>query len=145
MRAGVHRPEEVVSCAIITGVQFDISLPEERVLESTEIARRAVEAAAEKQAADIVMLDVRAVCSFADYFVICSGETERQIQAIWDEVEAELEEDGMKLYRREGTVDSGWVLLDYSDVIVHIFSPEKRAYYQLEALWDKAVPVLRFQ
>jgi len=112
---------------------------------SAEIAHKAVEAASEKQAVDILMLDIRKVCGFADYFVICTAEWGRQAVAVRDEVEKVLGQVGVKLYHSEGAADSGWVLLDYGDVIVHVFSPEQRAYYQLEELWEKAVPVLRIQ
>jgi len=118
---------------------------EERVLESTEVAQRAVEAASDKQADNIVMLDTRQVCSFADYFVICSGESTRQIEAIWQEIREKLKRDGVSPSHIEGAADSGWVLLDLGDVIVHIFSPSQRDYYQLDDLWHKATPVVRIQ
>jgi ribosome-associated protein len=104
-----------------------------------------VEAAADKQASDIVLLDARQVCSFADYFVICSGESERQISAIYDEVGHRLKHEGVLPSHHEGTVDSGWLLLDFGNIIVHIFSPFEREYYRLDELWNKAVPVLRIQ
>jgi len=104
-----------------------------------------VEAASEKQAADIVMLDMKAVCSFADYFIICSGETNRQIEAITEEIQKTLKKDGMPLRRREGTAISGWILMDFGDIIVHIFAPSERGYYQLERLWAKATPLVRIE
>ncbi len=104
-----------------------------------------VEAAGDKQAADIVLLDAREVCSFADYFVICSGETNRQIKAIYDEVEHALKKDGILPHHHEGTVDSGWLLLDFGDVIVHIFATFERDYYQLDKLWSQASTVIRIQ
>ncbi len=104
-----------------------------------------MEAAADKQASDIVLLDARQVCSFADYFVICSGDSERQISAIYDEVGHRLKHEGVLPYHYEGTIDSGWLLLDFGDIIVHIFAPFERGYYQLDELWSKAVPVLRIQ
>ncbi|MEE8318580.1 MAG: ribosome silencing factor [Dehalococcoidales bacterium] len=110
-----------------------------------EIARKAVTAASEKQASDIVLLNVRNVCTFADYFVICSGEADRQIRAIYEEIEHALKKEGVKPHHREGTLDSGWLLLDYGDVIVHIFSAEEREYYRLDKLWDEAETVLRIQ
>ncbi len=109
------------------------------------MARKAVEAAGDKQAADIVLLDARKVCSFADYFVICTGETERQIRAILDEVEHNLKKEGVLPSHREGTVDSGWLLLDYGSVIVHIFATMERDYYQLDKLWSEANLLLRIQ
>ncbi len=104
-----------------------------------------MEAASDKQAGDIVLLDARGVCSFADYFVICSGETNRQIQAIYDEVAHILKKENVLPHHHEGTVDSGWVLLDFGDVIVHIFSLFEREYYQLDELWSRAIPVVRIQ
>ena len=109
------------------------------------MARRVVEAASDKQAADIVLLDTRGVCSFADYFVICSGDSVRQIQAIYDEVGHILKREGILPHHHEGTIDSGWLLLDYGDVIGHIFAPFEREYYQLDKLWSQAVPVVRIQ
>ena len=104
-----------------------------------------MEAVADKQASEIVLLDVRGVCSFADYFVICSGESERQISAIYDEVGHRLKQEGILPHHREGTIDSGWLLLDFGDIIVHIFAPVEREYYQLAELWSQATPVLRIQ
>ncbi len=85
------------------------------------------------------------VCSFADYFVICSGETKRQIKTIYDEVEHVMKKGGILPLHREGTADSGWLLLDFGDVIVHIFAPLEREYYQLGELWSEAIPVVRIQ
>ncbi len=91
------------------------------------------------------MLDIRNVASFADYFVIASGGAVRQIRAMIDAVEEVVSGDGLKPMGREGEADSGWVLIDYGDVIVHLFAPEERAYYDLEGLWHRAVPVVRIQ
>ena len=101
--------------------------------------------AVDKQATDTLLLDVRGLCSFADYFVICSGETRRQIKAIYDEIAHALKKAEIPLHHREGTSDSGWLLLDFGDVIVHIFAPEEREFYQLGKLWGEAVPVVRIQ
>ena len=109
------------------------------------MARQAVEAAADKQAIDIVLLDTREVCSFADYFVICSGDSERQLTTIYDEVGHRLKQVGVLPDHREGTIDSGWLLLDFGAVIVHIFAPFERDYYQLDELWREAKPLLRIQ
>ncbi len=92
-----------------------------------------------------MLLDTKAVCSFADYFVICSGESEKQIQAIFDEIEQTLKKEGVLPLHREGTVNSGWLVLDYGDIVVHVFSPQEREYYQLEQLWSGANLVLRIQ
>ena len=118
---------------------------EDQLLETIDIARRVVEAASDKQAVDILLLDTREVCSFADYFIICAGDTERQISAIYDEIEHSLKKEGVLPHHHEGTIDSGWLLLDYGDVIIHIFSALEREYYQLDELWNEAKPVLRIQ
>ncbi len=104
-----------------------------------------MEVASDKQATDILLLDTRRVCSFTDYFVICSGDSARQIQAIYEEIEHTLKKEGILPHHHEGTLDSGWLLLDFGDVIVHIFATSEREYYQLEELWNKAIPALRIQ
>lgn len=113
-------------------------------LESQELARKIVDLASEKQAADLVLLDIREVSVIADYFVICSGSSDRQIKAISDDItEALAREDGTRPLHKEGKPASGWVLLDFGDVVVHIFSPAEREFYRLDKLWSEAVPVLR--
>jgi len=92
-----------------------------------------------------VLLDVGQVCSFADYFVICNGESERQIRAIYDEIEHTLKREGVLPHHYEGTIDSGWLLLDFGDVIVHIFALFEREYYQLDELWSHANTIIRIQ
>ena len=92
-----------------------------------------------------MLLDARAVCSFADYFVICSGETERQLRAIFEEIAHALKKEGVLPHHHEGTIGSGWLLLDYGNVIVHIFAAPEREYYQLDKLWSEANLVLRIQ
>ena len=114
-------------------------------LEAEEIARLATELASEKQARDVAMMDVRALCSFADYFVICTGDTKRHIEAIWHDIAELLKSKGVMPHHSEGTPDSGWMLADFGSVIVHIFAPLERDYYQLDKLWDKAIPVVRIQ
>ena len=109
------------------------------------MARKVVEAASSKQASNIVLLDAREVCSFTNYFVICSGESNRQIQAIYDEVAHILKEASVLPHHREGTVDSGWLLLDFGDVVVHIFAAFEREYYQLDKLWSQASTVVKIQ
>ncbi len=97
------------------------------------------------QASDIVLLDACGICSFTDYFVICTGESTRQLQAIFDEIEHSLKKEGIIPHHREGTTGSGWLLLDYGNVIVNIFAGPEREYYQLDKLWEKLNPVLRIQ
>ena len=119
--------------------------PGRRFLEGIEIARKAVEAAGEKQASDIVLLDVSKICTFADYFVVCSGESERQLKAIGDEIEQTLKKHGARSIHQEGTSSSGWLLYDYGDVLIHIFAPAERDFYQLDELWSQATQVIRIQ
>ena len=89
------------------------------------------------------MLDLRQLTFFADYFVIMSADSSRQIQALEEDITQALEEAGVPRFHREGTHNSGWVLLDFSDVIVHIFGPEEREFYGLEQLWARAPQVVR--
>jgi ribosome-associated protein len=102
-----------------------------------------VEVASEKLAEDIVMLDLRGLASFADYFVIMTAESSRQIQALDEDLTDALKKEGVNRFHREGTPGSGWILLDFSDVIVHIFGPEEREFYGLERLWARAPQVVR--
>ena len=88
---------------------------------------------------------MRHISGFADYFVICSGESGRQIKAISDEIELRLKKSGVKPIHTEGSISSGWLLLDYGSIVIHIFSPEEREFYQLEKLWNEANLVLRMQ
>jgi ribosome-associated protein len=114
-------------------------------LSPLEIARRIVDAAEDKKAADIVLLDVTALTSMADYFVVCSGGSERQLSAIADGVSEKLRDEGVRPIGREGGAGSHWTLLDFGSVIVHVFAPPERDYYQLERLWSKAKTIVRVQ
>ena len=114
-------------------------------LTALEVARKIVDAAEDKKAADIVLLDVSELTSMADYFVICSGGSERQLGAIGDGIAEKLRAEGVKPIGREGGSNSHWTLLDFGAVIVHIFAPPERDYYQLERHWSRAKTVLRVQ
>ncbi len=114
-------------------------------LEAAEYARKVAEIASDRQASDVLLLDVRKICSFADYFVICSAETSRHSEALTEVISKGLKEMGAQILHAEGDSASGWVLLDYSDVIVHIFSRAQREYYQLDRLWRGATTVVRMQ
>ncbi|MDP7470695.1 MAG: ribosome silencing factor [Dehalococcoidia bacterium] len=117
-----------------------------KVQESTEgleLAKLAAEAASQKQAQDIILLDLTKMATFADYFVICSGETNRQIEAIREEIDQTLSRAGLRLLHQEGGTGSGWLLMDFGDVVVHIFEPGLRQYYGLDRFWENAVPLLR--
>ena len=104
-----------------------------------ELARAIAGFAEEKKAADIVELDLRGVLGYTDYFVVCSGNTERQTKAIYDRIYKELKDDcGLLPRREEGAREARWILMDYLDVIVHVFTPEAREFYRLEQLWGEA-------
>lgn len=100
-----------------------------------------MEAAQSKKAADVTVLDLRDVTSFTDYFVICTGGNARQIQAIADEIALRLKQSGERVVGTEGYDTAEWVLLDYGDYIVHVFSEKAREYYDLERLWRHAKSV----
>lgn len=110
-----------------------------------DLARRIVELAEDKKAADIVLLDLGELTTLADAFVICSGGSERQISAIADGIVEGLKDERVKPIGREGTSESHWVLIDYGSVIVHVFTPPERDYYELEKHWGEARVVVRVQ
>jgi len=107
--------------------------PEAR--EILQIVRRAAE---EKKAVQLLVLDVRGLASFTDYFVICHGESERQVRAITDHLQDELKKEKVRPFSVEGYNRAEWVLLDYSDFIVHVFSEQRREFFGLERLWCDA-------
>ena len=109
------------------------------------MARAIVDIAEEKKASNIVLLDIRNVSIIADYFVICSGNTERQVKAIAKDIEENLDKKDVHPRAKEGIDQGRWALLDYGDVIVHIFAPVEREYYRLEKLWSNAQTVLVVQ
>jgi ribosome-associated protein len=94
-----------------------------------------------RKAVDVKVLDVREVASFSEYFVLMSGTSSRQVQAIADAVVERLKLDGRRALHREGYAQGEWVLLDYGDFVVHVFSPQKREFYDLERLWRDAEEV----
>jgi ribosome-associated protein len=121
-------------------------VPRESSLEAQALARRIVEIASDKLATDIVLLDIRPIATLADYFVVASTASERQMQALVRDLEQTLRnDDGVRPRHIEGKAASGWVVMDFSDVVVHIFSAEQRGFYQLEELWSAAVPLVRMQ
>ncbi|MDQ2886129.1 MAG: ribosome silencing factor [Chloroflexota bacterium] len=118
---------------------------EQVLLDPAQMARAAADAASDKKASDVLLLDVREITTIADYFVICSGNNARQIQAIADAVDEALREQGARPFNREGVADTGWLLLDFGDIIVHIFGPTEREYYRIERLWSEAKTVVYLQ
>lgn len=115
----------------------------EELLDSIELARAAVDVIADMQGLDIVMLDIRDISLLADYFVICTARVERQARAIQEELTQHLKAQGMRPLGVEGAAAGGWIVLDYGAVIVHIFTPFEREYYQLEELWHEAPVVMK--
>lgn len=110
-------------------------------LNTLDLAHRIVDAILDKKGMDVVLMDIRSRATFADYFIICTGTSERQLKAIVEGI-AEATARG---YRVEGDPASGWVLMDYGDIIVHIFAPPQRRYYDLESLWRGAPILVRAQ
>ena len=106
--------------------------------DARDAAIAAATAAASKQASDIVILDVHGLIVITDFFVVGTGATDRQVRTIVEEVERALRDLGRKPVRREGETEGRWVLLDYVDVVVHVFAPTERAFYELERLWRDA-------
>jgi len=100
----------------------------------------------EKKGENILLLDLIGVCSFTDYFVICSGTSERMLRALSDEVQVSLKKNhSLQAQSVEGKEGVGWTLIDYGDVVVHIFSPAIREYYALEDLWEEGRVLLHMQ
>jgi ribosome-associated protein len=110
-----------------------------------DLARRIVELAEDKKAADIVLLDLSGLTTMADYFVIASGGSERQLDAIADGVISGMRDEKVHAFGREGTAASHWVLVDFATVVLHVFTPPERDYYQLEKAWSEAKTILRVQ
>ncbi|HVM25575.1 MAG TPA: ribosome silencing factor [Candidatus Limnocylindrales bacterium] len=111
--------------------------------EAAELAHRIVEIASDKKGSDIVMLRTAELTTMADFFVICSGRSDRQVQALAGAIVDELREQGIRPLGTEGMSSARWVLLDFGSVIVHVFAPEEREYYGLERLWGQAAQVVR--
>jgi len=104
-----------------------------------------VDALVEKKGEDIILLDISEVAPLADYFVVCSGSSDRMLDALIDAVQRAVKTEHKLRPRVEGAPGDGWVLADYGDVIVHLFSPEKRDFYRLEELWSQGKIVLHLQ
>jgi ribosome-associated protein len=124
------------------GARFAISCP--TPITPEDLAKACAELASNKKAEEIVMLDLRGISSFTDFFVICSGTSEPHLKAIAGEIEQRLKEDhGIRPAAVDGFPASQWMVLDYLQVIVHVFHSDKRAFYSLEDLWGDA-PRLEF-
>jgi len=110
-----------------------------------EIARAAVDEASEKLGSDIVLLDTEGISSFADYFVIVSGETDRHIESMAEDISRRSRKMGVHVTHREGSGKGGWLLVDFTGVVVHLFTREQREHYGLEQLWSRATEIVRVQ
>jgi ribosome-associated protein len=108
------------------------------VIDSRFLASRAAQAASAKQGESIVVLDVRDLITITDYFVVVSGNSDRQVKTLAEDVERSMKEEGVKPVRVEGEPGSGWLLLDYVDFVVHVFREAERDFYRLENLWADA-------
>lgn len=121
----------------------EVTFDGEIALEPLDLARLIVNTLEDKKAEDIVLLDLRPDTHLTDFFVICTGNSDRQIRALVDYVRQACKDQAGKLpFNIEGTPESGWMLMDYSSVVVHIFNAEQRDYYDLQGLWSKSAQVL---
>jgi len=115
-------------------------------LEPIDLARRIVDVIVDKKGEDIILLDLRGLTTLTDYFIICSGTTERQLDALLAAVREMTKKSlGILPLHIEGDPSSGWILMDYGSVVVHLFAPELRVYYDLEGLWRDGHVVVRIQ
>lgn len=115
-------------------------------IESIELARLMLDFISDVKGEDIVIIDLREVTPIADYFVICSAASDRQLKAILEKVvDGVREQTRVKPLHREGQAESGWVLLDYGEVVLHAFTPEQRSYYDLESFWREGKTIVRMQ
>ena len=106
---------------------------------------RIAEILADTPASETLVLDIRELSTVADFFVICSGQNERQLRAISNAILEQLGDERIRPHRTEGSPQSGWILLDYGDVIVHVFAVDQRAFYRLESLWAEAPTLISIQ
>jgi ribosome-associated protein len=110
---------------------------------STQMANRAVEILKDKKAKDIRLLDIHEISTLSDYFIITTGTSTTQVQAMADELEEKMKRDGHKLYHKEGFRGGRWILMDFNNVVIHLFHAEERDFYNLERIWvdAKDIPV----
>ena len=118
---------------------------QQTAVSNEDIARAAVDEASEKIGSDIVLLDTRGVSSFADFFVIVSGETDRHIESLADDIGRRVRSMGIHVTHREGSGKGGWLLLDFTGIVVHLVTRDQRVHYGLEQLWSRATEIVRVQ
>ncbi len=117
---------------------YNTRMIEQALIESRNWAEAAFDVADDMQASNIVLLDVQEACDFADYFVILTAESARQLRALVDDIEERMRNMGASLHHVEGTHNSGWILMDYGGVIVHLMGTRERDFYGLETVWPRA-------
>jgi len=117
----------------------------EIIRDPTELARTIVDILLDKKGIDTLLLDVREISLLADYFIISTGEVDRQIKAMAEEISQALKAEHIYPLHIEGDANSGWVLLDYGEIVVHLLSPDMRSFYRLEELWREARVVVKVQ
>jgi ribosome-associated protein len=122
----------------MTQAQANPTRDPSRQLSPEEMVAAIADLAADRKALDIVQLDLRGMIGYADYFVICTGRTDRQTRAIHDAIHEGMKAHGILPRRVEGVTEARWILMDYLDVVVHLFTPDTREYYRLEQLWGEA-------
>ena len=120
-------------------------LEEGQTIEAADLARRLAQAASDARASDVVVLDIHELTIVADLFVICTGDNERLLRAIARDVLEAADKVGVDPRRTEGTAEAGWILIDFADVVVHIFGPAEREFYRLEEIWSEAQTLLVIQ
>lgn len=127
-------------------LKFSITYRGGEHLESLELAHLLVDTIIDKKGSDITLIDLREQAIFADYFLLCNGETDRQLRALANSVAGDAKKEAKTQAKSiEGSAEDGWVLVDFGDLIVHLFSPDMRDYYDLESLWTDAHVVLHMQ
>ncbi len=114
-------------------------------INAATLARRAVAVAEDKQANEIMMLDLRGLTTIADYFVLCTVPSERQMRSVLKALDEELAQPPAANPRIEGSPETGWIIMDFGEVVVHLFSPDQREFYRLDRLWKQAQPVVVVQ
>ena len=138
--------DEMTESPLYAKMQANPVVVRRRSLDSFDLARRIVDVVDEHKAEDIILLDLRPDTVIADFFVLCTGTSDRQIKALVDHVRKAIREEyDRRPFSEEGTGESGWLLLDYGDVVVHFFLEEVRDYYDLEGLWHQANVLVSIQ
>ncbi len=122
---------------------YNSHMTQDTITQPLDYARHAVDVASDKLATDIVILDIGEVSDFADYFVILTVDSMRQMRAVVEDLEHALEDIGGVRHHREGTPESGWMLLDFGDVVVHVFGADERQFYDLESAWSESTEIVR--